>query len=219
MVFSMAQSVLYAQAAFSYICSQPISPPYILQFALWTLSWTQPYLSILLVWLFSVACTLHAYFRSIFTDSVIFALELAGVSILIVLCCLFNGYYHPRPCRAELRRPICNIFVTGTRVKVAVLRKSSLNVGYDKSNIHTEAPPNATTAWLVEKLEERHLLLDYRKDARLTYELLLFPGDGSRPRPLDLLGIQDLVQAGVTNDCTIQVRYCLPGGARNAAGT
>lgn len=124
MVFSMGQSVLYAQTAFCYICFQPISLAYILQFMLWTLLWTQPYLSILLVWLFSVACTLHAYFRSIFTDSVIFALELAGVSILIVLCFLSNGYYHPRRCRAELRHPICNIFIIGTRVKVAVLRKS-----------------------------------------------------------------------------------------------
>lgn len=55
-----------------------------------------------------------------------------------------------------------------------------------------------------------------RVGKHLSYILLLHPADGSSPRPL--YRYQDLLQAGMCNNSTIEVRYCLRGGASNAEG-
>ena len=61
------------------------------------------------------------------------------------------------------------------------------------------------------ELERRRLVPLSRQMQRLDYELVLFPGRGRLPQVLEPMG--HLSAAGMCNDCTLEVRYCVRGGA------
>ncbi|VDB85587.1 unnamed protein product [Peniophora sp. CBMAI 1063] len=113
------------------------------------------------------------------------------------------GWYGPAPTafplnRAQQRHQVCNVFIIGPSMKGTLLR----------------VPFGASASWVVHELERRLLVRRDRAGKRLSYSLLLHPGDGSLPRLLHRY--QDLLQAGMRNNSTIEVRYCLRGGAGNA---
>ena len=59
---------------------------------------------------------------------------------------------------------------------------------------------------------ERCRLVPLRRETqRLAYELVLFPGRGRLPQVLG--PSSDLSAAGICNDCTLEVRYYVRGGA------
>ena len=133
--------------------------------------------------------------------------EIALGAQLAVYCASYFGYHSPPfqipdLSRARLCHPARNVFIRGLR-HTFLLR----------------VPIGATTSWLIRELERRHEVLPFKHHARLDYQLLLLPGSGGRIRPLHHLFDRPLLDAGLDNNCTIEIRHYLPGGARDAECT
>lgn len=146
-------------------------------------------------------------------------IEILLLTVLLLAASLLSGLYKAAPLpRAQRRHPAWNIFIKGLTPKVVLLRTSLLMLRA-RPYTHTwstDVPPGSSTAWIERELERRHLVPRRRTGKRLSYTFLFSPGDGEAARSLH--AYQDLEAAGVCNNASIDVRFAVLGGVRNAEG-